>query len=362
MKQGKSVRIARTIVCLVAVAVLAVPLGVAQEPTAEKAEPHKPLDVSLLSPREDKEGFDGVLAVRIGELFVDPKLAKTAERINEWLNKGLKESAGFCLPIQVQDIDQLTFRLSVQFKDGPKTNLLFLGGLSSIRMTKPTDWVKIIKAIPDARITTQDGKTRFAFSFEILKLFPEEIRKMVGSQWRDRLDGKRFAVGGRIVDDRTVLMGEPDSPKDKAQARLGWAPEWQEVDDGLLAFVLHNAKRPEADKAAETPPKKDDEEQGKLSQPELLWLPWVRGLVGIDTRERVRVKAWVVCHTASEAEEMAKACSALLKEMRKAEADKPADQKSGDLFWETFWRNLFDSTVIKRVGEKVMITAETDKP
>lgn len=305
--------------------------------------------MSPLSLREYKDGLDGVLAVRVGELFAEPKLAKTAERINDWLNKGLNESAGFLLPIQVQDIDQLTCRLYLQFKDGPKRNLVFGGGLSAIRMTKPTDWVKIIRAIPNAKVWTRDGKTTFRFTFEILKLFPEEVCKMIRSVWRDRLDGKELAIGGRVVDDRTVLMGEPDSPKANTPA-----PEWKEVEEGSLAFVLYIPKPPQADRATETRPKEVDE------TPVLRWLPsTARVVVGIDTRERFQVKAWIVCHISSEAEELEKSCITWLKGIASAAAEDIREERKPI---NVLFAKLTASAVVKRVGEKVKITLQTDKP
>ncbi len=355
MNRVKSVGIARAMLCLAAVAMLAVPRGIAQEPTLKQAEQRRPLDVSLAPPRGYQKSLEGILAVRVGEVLSDPQWARAAEWANEWLGKKLKKTAGFRLPIKVQDIDQITVRLLLSFE---KRSLMLGFFPSSIRMHEPTNWTEIIQAIPEAKVMTLDGMTTFSYQFQLLKLLPEEWLKTVRDLWGDKLEGQRFTIVGTVIDDRTVVFVDAaERARDKTEAPPEWAPEWQEISAGLLALVLHNPMQPEADRPAETPPTQAKEEPRDSVEPVLQSLTrFSRLVVGVDIRERIRVKAWVICRTSGEARAVARAMTKASGDLVK-EKDRP-DANRGDVLWA----NLAASAAIKQVGDKVTISAETPKP
>jgi hypothetical protein len=323
----------------------------AQPPAERPAAGRPPLDVSLVPPL-DSPGFLGFYSVRVGDLFAAPPLAAHADEVNAFLAGKLKGTAlPFNLPVRVQDVGQLAGRISFTITGKAPLAASSLLTMTALRMTKPCDWAGIVrKELPGIREVKQDGETYFEADWKL-------------SQRVQPPGAPALPLRAYVADDRSIVLEAGDTVKEliaarKKPVRPEWADDWKEVADDLLAVVFHDPDHRFADQLARVPasPRATLEEKEVAELEERIARAASRLVVGVDTRDGLRVRARFTCERPEQAADLEKACAALAPLLRAAagrdagQAATPADKAA------EVERALLTAPAIRRDGRQVVVT------
>jgi hypothetical protein len=343
--------------CLACVAVVAalvccgVPTNAAPISNPPPAK-RQPLDSSLVPPL-GSWGGDHVFAIHVGELFDQPNMADVAREINDFLATKLKPAGFPCnFPIRVQDIDQVAGRIMWQIvgKEPPRGSLTL--SLTAVRLKTPRDWAKTIHAeLPKVKEINHEGEVYYEANWQpppgtplppVLQLY--------------------------TPDDRTIILESGPTitklieAKKKPPARPAWAPQWQEVEGGLLAIALSDPKHASAKLLGGIPPtlgvSEDERHQSEMIEKVNRLASHL--VVGLDTHGGFRIRAVVICDSATDAKELEKTCIEM-KKMASPLPDAATASTDDSKAAIALHRALSAGLVIERKGKQVIVTAESKK-
>jgi hypothetical protein len=269
----------------------------ADPPATTKGSNRTPFDASLVVLGETGD-VDGIVALRAGEIFAAPGMARYAARVNQILAAQLPlHGLPSTLLVKVQDIDQIVARFILK----PGQRNWFQAGLTTLRMKRPFDWAGFIKReAPTVRERKKDGVTWYGLD-------------MLGS------DGKSPRVAlFCVIDDRTIVWDPLTIYKmiqagKKSLPKPAWAADWKEVEGGLLAVLLNDPAHKYATKGAKAllPPNAGQEEK-ELGDLELKVARMAsRVVLGVDAVKGISLTARFTCDKPADAAELEKACPAL---------------------------------------------------
>jgi hypothetical protein len=312
------------------------------------------LAIDLLPPEIPSKGVAGVYALRLGELFAGPEMAKVADQVNAMLAGGLTQfGIPLNLPVKVQDIEQVTGRVWVTF-NGEKTWAGTLGmSITAVRMKEGYDWKALVeKQLPGVEFTERDGLT----------IFPIEVPHQVPGV------PKKFHCA--ILDERTISLETYEEADSVVKAwvkkpRPAWAEEWRKYEDSHFALVLHNdtkahARRPaEFDRPGDDPTDKEAGDVGvKLLQ------NTSRFFVSGDFRRGLQIDAALTAETAEAAAAAEKALAAI-RTILKSEVEQLPEPGAalapGRREAAAMMRDLLENFVIRRTGKQVALSLSSRK-
>jgi hypothetical protein len=311
--------------------------------TAKNAAKRAPLDASLAVLGESGD-INGIVVVRVGEIFALPQLAKYAATVDAFLATQLKPLLGlpFNLPVKVEDIDQIAVRLSLKIEIKPVQKTTNGMVPTALRMKKPFDWNQFFKKeMPKAREVKKDGLT----FYELDCALPTGDAKRPGMF--------QFYV----ADERTLVLDSATIAKmvearKKPLPEPAWAADWKEVEGGLVAVLLSDPRHSYAAKSRQATLPPDLDPAGKeLADLELQFASTMsRVVVGADADKAIRLSARFTCDKPADAAELEKACATFGKWLRRLPVPGPANAAAQ--------QELFDGATIRRVGNQVIVTAK----
>jgi hypothetical protein len=309
--------------------------ALADPPATTKAGKRPPFDVSLAMLGETGD-VNGIVAIRAGEIFAAPGMAKHAAMINQVLSTQLVAlGMPFNLPVKVQEIDQIVVHITLKIDLQPVQKSTSLLGLTAVRMKKPFDWAGFIKReLPNVRERKKDGVTWY-----------ELDRVRPGS------DGKQSETCPFYpVDDRTIVMHDLTIEKliegrKKRLPKPPWAAEYKEVEGGLVAILLCDRGHSYAAKCARASlPANLGQEEKELSLLEVTIARTAsRVVLGLDGAEGISLSARFTCDKPADAVELEKACRTFKKLFRGASMQK----------------EFAGRATIQRAGNQVIVTAKS---
>jgi HEAT repeat protein len=307
------------------------------------------LDASLVPPL-DAGDANGVLAVRVSELFAQPGMAAHAERVNDFLARKLKATGAmpFNLPVRVQDVEQLTGRIVVRIGEGKAPGGSFGVVFTAVRMKKVFDWEKVIRQeVPTARKVMRDG----AVVYEADLTLPS---------------GAPAPLQFHVFDERTLLLegGAVASlieARKKPLPKRAWASEWKEIETGLIAAVLEDPGHRVAVKSDRGPKHANAEDRVFAEQELKVWRAASRLVVSVDDREGFQLTARFTCDCRKQAAGLKTLFEAARKELRKRMAGPPAHRPL-DLRQKaavSLFGDLADSLKIRRAGSRIDVSGSS---
>jgi hypothetical protein len=312
------------------------------------------LAIDLLPHEFPSKGVAGVYALRLGELFAGPEMAKVADQVNAMLAGGLTQlGIPLNLPVKVQDIEQVTGRVWVKF-DGEKSWTGTLGmSITAVRMKEGYDWKALVeKQLPGVKFIERDGLT----------IFPIEVPHQVPGF------PKKFNCA--ILDERTISLETYEDVDSVVKAwvkkpRPDWAEEWQKYEDGLFVLVVRNDPQAHAGRPDEyETPGGDhiDKETAEIGVK--LLRSTSRFFVSGDFRRGLQIDAALTAETAECAAAAEKALTAIrtiLKTEVKQLPEPGTALAPGRREATAMMRDLLANFVVRRAGKQVTLGIHSRK-
>ncbi len=326
-------------------------LGEAPESPKTLVATSPPLDVSLVQWETDKDTV-GYYAIRVDELLKLPALQAQSK-----LLKALQLALGAQLPVRLEDIEQIAGRVSIMIDpEKPAPNRSVLMSVTMLRFNRDMDWgAGSEKAFGKAVPCEYKGETYYQVEA------PKTLQPLFGGE---------KTLHFYPSDSRTLLfLGSADvvkraiDGKNAAQPKPGWNDHWRQVEHGMLAIVLADARKRMEGKLAVGPAEKKVDAEDKLAYEALekIFAKTDSLVLGVDVRDDLSLKARFKNRTAADAGAVAEQCE-LIRKLFKDVIDKeapPRDAPGLTRVAHQIQDELLSSTAIRSHDDGVVVSCKS---
>ncbi len=341
---------------IVAIASGAAPSQVVAAPLPKASKERAPLEISIL-PKFKPDETQGAFAIRVGDIFAAPEMAKTAEEINDVLTLSRKEVAKviglpFLVPFKIQDVEQITGLIRLTVHADPLTGGSFMMMPTTLRMKKAVDWVALMKeSYPEVEVVEHNFRTYFR------------------TEWRLDKDKEPMPLHFAVVDERTLMLVGYEDKESCEKALLNseqpaWAADWKEMQNGLFAAVIQHPRRAFTERFQDFVLRNDVEPDLK-ERTEIqmkVYRSASKMTLGIDTSAGLTLKARLTCDENSDAVDLEKMFAPFVTKgrlyakalPRPAESD-PVDAKAAFQLQKA----VLESAALKRDGKVLTLTVNS---
>jgi hypothetical protein len=274
----------------------------------------------MVLPTDDPDCY-GVYALRVGEAFHAPELAKLTAFLNQALRTGkaLGQDLGLTLDLPVEDIEQIAGRLTLRVEDKPPPNSTFMLSGVAIRAAREFDWLKQLKAwFGEVAERRHNGRTYY------------RVKK--GGRGGVLVFGISGDSTFYIPDSRTLIHDSEANIcklidiQSARERRLAQPDGWEEFSRGFLAVSFDDPEHRLAKRTAAAPKDPKDDETNRQRDQLVRFLRQTRRFViGFDAAEGCKLDMRFSCDDANAAADVAKLLEEgvrLVGEVLKADAPK----------------------------------------